>query len=91
MAGAGLVPFLLLPLALLFALAVNLRRRAYRLGWVHSVKLPVPVVVIGNITAGGSGKTPLALYLAQELSRRGWRPGIVSRGYGGSAKGRSRR
>jgi tetraacyldisaccharide 4'-kinase len=50
------------------------------------VKLPVPVVVIGNITAGGSGKTPLALYLAQELARRGWRPGIVSRGYGGSAQ-----
>ncbi len=85
--GRGLSAVLLLPLALLFALAVNLRRRAYRLGWVHSVKLPVPVVVIGNITAGGSGKTPLALYLAQELSRRGWRPGIVSRGYGGSAKG----
>lgn len=77
---------LLLPLALLFALAVNLRRWAYRLGWASSVKLPVPVVVIGNITAGGSGKTPLALYLVQELARRGWRPGIVSRGYGGSAR-----
>lgn len=76
---------LLLPLAMLFALAVNLRRQAYRLGWAPSVKLQVPVVVIGNITAGGSGKTPLTIHLAQELVRRGWRPGIVSRGYGGSA------
>jgi tetraacyldisaccharide 4'-kinase len=82
----GMSAVLLLPLALLFALAVNLRRLAYRLGWASSVKLPMPVVVIGNITAGGSGKTPLALYLAQELARRGWRPGIVSRGYGGSAQ-----
>ncbi len=82
----GMSAVLLLPIALLFALAVNLRRLAYRLGWASSVKLPVPVVVIGNITAGGSGKTPLALYLLQELSGRGWRPGIVSRGYGGSAR-----
>ncbi len=82
----GMLSALLLPVALLFALAVNLRRLAYRLGGLVSVKLPVPVVVIGNITAGGSGKTPLVLYLVQELARRGWRPGIVSRGYGGSAQ-----
>lgn len=82
----GLSAVLLLPLALPFALAVRLRRTAYRLGWASPVKLPVPVVVIGNITAGGSGKTPLALYLAQELARRGWRPGIVSRGYGRSGQ-----
>lgn len=81
----GLAAALLLPLAGAFALLVNLRRLAYRLGWLSPRKLPVPVVVIGNITAGGSGKTPLALYLAQELVRHGWRPGIVSRGYGGSA------
>lgn len=83
----GLGPVLLLPLALAFALSVHLRRLAYRLGWASSVKLPVPVVVVGNITAGGSGKTPLVIHLAQELSRRGWRPGIVSRGYGGNAQG----
>ena len=81
----GLSAVLLLPLAGAFAFLVNLRRLAYRRNWLSSVKLPVPVVVIGNITAGGSGKTPLALYLAEELARRGWRPGIVSRGYGGSA------
>ena len=82
----GMLAVLLLPFAMVFALAVNLRRLAYRLGWLASVKLPISVVVIGNITAGGSGKTPLVLYLAQELTRRGWRPGIVSRGYGGSAQ-----
>lgn len=83
----GITAMLMLPLASLFALAVNLRRLSYRLGWSHAVELPVPVVVIGNITAGGSGKTPLALYLVQELSKRGWRPGVVSRGYGGSFTG----
>ncbi len=82
----GVYSVLLLPVALLFMLLVNCRRHAYRLGWMASVKLPVPVVVVGNITAGGSGKTPLVLYLVRELSRRGWRPGIVSRGYGGSAQ-----
>lgn len=81
----GLIPVMLLPLALLFALVVNLRRLAYRLGVLTSSRVPVPVVVVGNITAGGSGKTPLVLYLVRELARRGWRPGIVSRGYGGSA------
>jgi len=78
---------ILLPLAMIFATAVNVRRLAYRLGLARSIRLPVPVVVIGNITAGGSGKTPLAHYLARELASRGWRPGIVSRGYGGSLSG----
>lgn len=83
----GITAMLMLPLASLFALAANVRRLSYRLGWSHAVKLPVPVVVIGNITAGGSGKTPLTLHLAQELSKRGWFPGIVSRGYGGNFAG----
>lgn len=83
----GATAVLLLPFALPFAFSVNLRRLAYRFGWLTSVKLPVPVLVVGNITAGGSGKTPLVLHLVQELSRRGWRPGIVSRGYGGSLTG----
>lgn len=83
----GLPAWLLLPLALLFALAVALRRQAYRRGWARVARLSVPVVVVGNITAGGSGKTPLVLHLAQELARLGWQPGIVSRGYGGSFTG----
>lgn len=83
----GLVAWLLLPFALLFRLLVVLRRAAYRAGILRSVRLPVPVVIVGNIAAGGAGKTPLVLMLAQELARRGRRPGIVSRGYGGAVIG----
>jgi len=73
---------LLLPLSLLFGVAVALRRVFYRYGVLRSVRLPVPVVVIGNITVGGSGKTPLVAALALALAQRGFHPGIVSRGYG---------
>jgi tetraacyldisaccharide 4'-kinase len=75
---------LLAPFALLFRCAVVLRRVLYRRGILRARPLPVPVVVIGNVTTGGAGKTPLALALAQALHERGRRPGIVSRGYGGS-------
>ncbi|HEY5994076.1 MAG TPA: tetraacyldisaccharide 4'-kinase [Gallionellaceae bacterium] len=83
----GITPLhlLLLPLSLLFGLIAAARRLCYRLGIFQSVKLPVPVVVVGNITVGGSGKTPLALWLAQQLLDAGWHPGIISRGYRGSA------
>ncbi|MBI4987117.1 MAG: tetraacyldisaccharide 4'-kinase [Rhodocyclales bacterium] len=83
----GLLAHLLLPVALLFALLVSLRRYAYRAGILRRVRLPVPVVVIGNIAAGGAGKTPLVLALAGDLAARGRRPGIVSRGYGGEFSG----
>ncbi len=83
----GLLAWLLLPLALLFGLLSALRRLLYRLGVLKSVRLPRPVIVVGNITVGGAGKTPLTLYLAGELAARGYRPGIVSRGYGGRASG----
>jgi tetraacyldisaccharide 4'-kinase len=79
--------WLLLPLAFLFRLLSVLRRLAYRRGWLASVRLPVPVVVIGNIVAGGAGKTPLSLWLAQRLRAAGRRPGIVSRGYGRTTEG----
>ena len=78
---------LLAPLAGLFAGAAALRRRLYRRGALPCRRLPVPVGVVGNLTAGGAGKTPLTLWLARELLRRGRQPGIVSRGYGGSAAG----
>lgn len=74
---------LLLPLSLLFWLLAALRRGCYRLGLLPSVALPVPVIVVGNITVGGSGKTPLVLWLADFLRAQGMHPGIVSRGYGG--------
>ncbi|MEW5967495.1 MAG: tetraacyldisaccharide 4'-kinase [Pseudomonadota bacterium] len=83
----GLVTLLLAPFALLFALVVGLRRLAYRRGWRPSVAVGVPVVVVGNITVGGSGKTPLVIRLVERLRAQGWRPGVVSRGYGGSARG----
>ena len=83
----GLTP-LTAPLALLapvFAGAAALRRMLYRLHLMRVERLPVPVIVVGNITVGGSGKTPLTAALANELAARGWRPGIVSRGYGRTA------
>lgn len=76
----------LLPLAGLFRLVVTARRCAFRLGWMDSIRLPVPVIVIGNITAGGTGKTPLAIWLCGLLREHGYRPGIVSRGYGGQGQ-----
>lgn len=75
---------LLLPLSLLFGLLAALRRWGYRLELLPSVRLPIPVIIVGNITVGGSGKTPLVLWLADFLQAQGMHPGIVSRGYGGS-------
>jgi len=73
---------LLWPLSLVFGALAALRRIAYRRGWRRVECLPVPVVVVGNITVGGSGKTPFVTALAHELRARGRHPGIVSRGYG---------
>jgi tetraacyldisaccharide 4'-kinase len=75
----------LIPLAWVFWLLSSLRSGAYALGVMPAVTLPVPVVVVGNITVGGTGKTPFVIWLAQELRKRGHRPGIITRGYGGNA------
>lgn len=82
----GLTPLTaaLLPLSLLFRAATALRRWAYRTGFLRSTRPPVPVVVVGGIVVGGAGKTPLVRALGAALAQKGWRPGIVSRGYGGS-------
>ncbi|BCB26289.1 tetraacyldisaccharide 4'-kinase [Sulfurimicrobium lacus] len=74
---------ILLPLSVLFWALSALRRMAYRSGWLREQRLPVPVIVVGNISVGGTGKTPLVLWLADWLRRHDFRPGIVSRGYGG--------
>lgn len=75
------------PLSLAFRAAAALRRAAYRAGWAPVAHLPVPVIVVGNLTVGGTGKTPLVLWLARWLRERGFRPGIVSRGHGGANRG----
>jgi tetraacyldisaccharide 4'-kinase len=78
----GALPWLLLPASLLFGLVVAIRRAAYRLGWMRSTRVPVPVVVVGNVVAGGSGKTPIVIALVRHLRARGIAAGVVSRGYG---------
>lgn len=76
-------PLLLRPCAALYGWLMRLRRLAYQRGWLASTHPGVPTVVIGNLTVGGTGKTPLAIWLANELRARGRRPGLVLRGYGG--------
>ena len=76
----------LLPLSWLYFLIVVLRRRRYLSGSVESYRPAVPVVMVGNLTVGGTGKTPLVIWLAEYLKKQGMKPGVVSRGYGGSAQ-----
>ncbi len=72
---------LLMPLSLLFYLGASLRRAGYRLGIIPSKRLPVTTVVVGNITLGGNGKTPIVVALYQLLKENGYNPAIVTRGY----------
>ena len=79
---------MLAPLAYLFGAVVFLRRAFYRMRLLPRIAIGIPVIVVGNISMGGSGKTPLVLWIAQHLRANGWRPGIVSRGYGGRVASR---
>ncbi len=76
----------LMPLGFLFSDFVKFRKFLYRIGVLKKHSLPVPVIVIGNITVGGTGKTPLIIWLAHWLKDQGFKPGIISRGYGGQAE-----
>jgi tetraacyldisaccharide 4'-kinase len=73
------------PLAWVYGAVSGMRRRAYATGLLASGRAGKPVVVVGNLSVGGTGKTPLTLWLAHELAALGLKPGIISRGYGGSA------
>lgn len=74
--------FLLLPLSLLFRFIVFIRSTFYKAGWLVSSKVNIPIIVVGNITVGGTGKTPMVVELVSRLKMAGLAPGIVSRGYG---------
>lgn len=75
------VALLLWPLSIVFSWVSKLRKFAYEKGFLNAHKLPVPVIIVGNIRVGGTGKTPIVIALARELHKRGLRPGIISRGY----------
>jgi tetraacyldisaccharide 4'-kinase len=81
----NIIVWLLLPLSGLFCFIATLRRFLYRINLFKSYESPVPVIVVGNITVGGTGKTPLIIEFCQQLKKRGLKPGIISRGYGGQS------
>lgn len=83
--GESWLWILLLPFSWLYGLVSGLIRLSYRLGLKKTWRAPVPVVVVGNLTAGGNGKTPVVIWLVEQLQRQGLRVGVVSRGYGGRA------
>ncbi|HEX7340244.1 MAG TPA: tetraacyldisaccharide 4'-kinase [Rhodanobacteraceae bacterium] len=85
--GGSRRPWLPRPLTWLYRAIVAMRVAAYRRGWLKAERLPVPVLVVGNIALGGTGKTPLVIALTRHLRACGWRPGVVSRGYGGNVQG----
>ncbi len=78
----GTLAWLLWPLSLLYRATLQLRQRAYQIGLRQVHRVPVPVIVVGNVVAGGAGKTPMVIALVEHLQSRGLRPGVVSRGYG---------
>jgi tetraacyldisaccharide 4'-kinase len=84
-AHRGVAAWALRPLAALYELAIRGRAALYRAGFLRSERLSVPVIVVGNLVAGGAGKTPTVISIVELLRRSGRRPGIVSRGYGGVA------
>ena len=82
--GRGPLAIALWPLACVFAAITGVRRLPYRLQWLRPQSLPVPVVVVGNLIAGGAGKTPTVMAVARWLQAEGWTPAIISRGHGRS-------
>lgn len=78
----GPTALFLLPLSGIYLALITIRLWLYRHDWLRIERLPVPVLVVGNVVAGGAGKTPLVMALVHHLRQRGWRPGVISRGHG---------
>jgi tetraacyldisaccharide 4'-kinase len=85
--GKGSASLLLAPLSTIFSIVTTFRRSFYERGWLRAYRASVPVVVIGNLSVGGTGKSPLVAHVAATLARRGLRPGILLRGYGAAVRG----
>ena len=83
----SLLAWCLFPLTFLSRIYLWLYQTAYVLGWQSSTRLPVPVLVVGNLLVGGAGKTPVVIHMAQRLSQLGWQVGVIARGHGGQAPG----
>lgn len=84
----GPLAWSLWPLSVVFGGIAAVRRASFKRGWRQSVRMPVPVVVVGNVTVGGAGKTPTVIALIEALRAHGFTPGVVSRGYGSAASRR---
>ena len=89
--GRHPLALLLAPLSWLYLAALACRRFMYEAGILPVTRLPVPVIVVGNLTVGGTGKTPLVIWLARYLQTLAYKPAIVSRGYGGASQSQARR
>ncbi len=80
------IRWLLWPLSVLYRMVVFIRKSLYKLGLLKQHQLTVPVIIVGNISVGGTGKTPFVIWLTKQLQQAGFKPGIISRGYGGNAE-----